>query len=61
VVSPADKVEAARAKWNAASAAWSKDDCSDAMATMQAGERMMYAATDLICALEDQVDDLAGR
>jgi hypothetical protein len=36
--------------------AWSRDDCADATKTMLLGEAMMYAATDLIVALETQVE-----
>ncbi|WP_312595422.1 hypothetical protein [Brevundimonas sp.] len=46
----------ARSEWDAATRAWSRDDCADVMKTMKAGERMLYAAIDLICLLEDAAD-----
>lgn len=51
-----EAVETARRSWNAAVKAWSRDDVSDPMATMKLGEELMYAATDLICAQEDEID-----
>lgn len=56
-----DKVEAARQAWNRACGVWSRDDGKDAILTVQRGEQMMFAATDLICALEDALADQAGR
>ncbi len=46
----------ARSQWEAATRAWSGDDCADVMKTMEAGERMLFAAIDLICLLEDAAD-----
>lgn len=46
----------AQAAWAAACKAWSRDDASDVLATMKRGEAMMYAATDLICALEASIE-----
>jgi len=46
-------LDEARRTWDAACRAWSKDDASDAIATMKLGEAMMYAATAFICALDD--------
>lgn len=54
--SRSDAVEMARRSWNAAVKAWSRDDVSDPMATMKLGEQLLYAATDLICAQEDEID-----
>lgn len=62
MVSEADrKVEAARGRWNEACRAWSRDDASDMTVTIQRGEQVMFAATDLICALEDAVIEREGR
>lgn len=49
-------VKIARSEWNAATRAWSRDDCSDVVKLMKAGERMLFAAIDLICALEDAAE-----
>ena len=49
-------VREARRAWEAATRAWSRDNCADVTETMKLGEAMMYAATDLICALEDLRD-----
>jgi len=38
--------------WDAAVSQWSMDPCTDIIATMKLGEKMMYAATDLISHLE---------
>jgi hypothetical protein len=59
-VSEPEAVSVARAKWDAACRSWSADDCSNVIVTMQTGERLMYAATDLICALEDALSERAG-
>lgn len=61
MVTAAEKVDAARTRWNAATAAWSKDDGGDMVLTVQRGEQVMFTAIDLICALEDQVTELSGR
>lgn len=55
------KVEAARAAWDTACSKWSRDDGADLTKTVLVGERLLYAATNLICALEDVVDERAGR
>lgn len=46
-----DVTEARRA-WEAACRAWSQDTLDQIEETMRLGEVMMFAATDLICALE---------
>ena len=46
------KLKEARQAWDAATRAWSRDDCADVTKTMKLGEAMMFAATDLICAME---------
>lgn len=46
-------LKTARSAWESACRAWSRDDCKDVTATMKLGEAMMFAATDLICALEE--------
>lgn len=50
------KLTKAGAAWEAACRAWSRDDCTDMGRTMNAGEAMMFAATDYICALEELRD-----
>ena len=50
-------IKEARSEWHAATRAWSRDDCTDVMKTMKAGERMLFAAIDLICLLEDAADN----
>ena len=50
-----DVTEARRA-WEAACRAWSQDTLDQIEETMRLGEVMMFAATDLICALEDLRD-----
>lgn len=55
------QVETKRRAWEAATRAWSRDPVNDPVHTMKLGEAMMYAATDLICALEDVLADEAGR
>lgn len=47
-------LKTARAEWDAATRAWSRDDLTDITTTMKAGERMLFAGVDLICALEDR-------
>lgn len=47
-----EKLAEARRAWDLACRAWSRDDCADVIKTMKLGEVMMFAATDLICALE---------
>lgn len=46
------KLKEARQAWEAATRAWSRDDCADVIKTMKLGEVMMFAATDLICEME---------
>lgn len=46
-----DVTEARRA-WEAACRAWSQDTLDQIEETMRLGEVMMFAATDLICALD---------
>lgn len=55
-------LKSARAAWESAVRAWSRDDCKDVLVTMKLGEAMMYAATDLIVALKPLAssDDLAA-
>lgn len=50
------KLKEARQAWEAATRAWSRDDCADVIKTMKLGEAMMFAAIDLICALEDAIE-----
>ena len=50
-----DVTEARRA-WVAACRAWSRDNLDQIEETMRLGEVMMFAATDLICALEVDSD-----
>lgn len=38
--------------WETACRAWSRYDCADTIKTVQLGETMMFAATDLISDLE---------
>lgn len=46
----------------AAGRAWSRDNCSDVIATMKLGEAMMFAAIDLISDLETALQaSEAGR
>lgn len=42
--------------WNSACRAWSLDDGKDPEKTGALGERLMYAATDLICALQGEIE-----
>lgn len=49
------KLTEAQRAWEAACLAWSKDNLDQIEETMRLGEVMMYAATDLICALEEAV------
>jgi hypothetical protein len=44
--------------WDTSCKAWSLDDGKDAQKTVELGERMMYAATDLINELQVQLDIL---
>lgn len=46
-----------RKAWDSACRAWSLDDGKDPEKTGALGERLMYAATDLICDLESVIDD----
>lgn len=48
-----EKLTETRRAWETACRAWSRDNCADVIATMKLGEAMMFAAIDLICALED--------
>ncbi len=50
-----DVTETRRA-WEAACRAWSQDTLDQIEETMRLGEVMMFAATDLICALEVDSD-----
>lgn len=58
---PIPHVEAARTRWNRACRDWSADDGQDMAQSIALGEAMMFAATDLICALEDVIAADAGR
>lgn len=58
---PMAHVEGARTRWNRACRSWSADDGRDMAQSIALGEAMMFAATDLICALEDVIDADAGR
>ena len=49
-------VTEARHAWEAACLAWSQDTLDQIEETMRLGEVMMFAATDLICALEVDSD-----
>ena len=42
--------------WGAACRAWSLDDGKDPEKTGALGERLMYADTDLICALQGEIE-----
>lgn len=42
--------------WDSACRAWSLDDGKDPEKTGSLGERLMYAATDLICALQGEIE-----
>lgn len=44
----------ARSEWDAATRAWSRNECTDTMSLMKDGERMLFAGIDLICALEER-------
>jgi|GEM_PF-1661112 len=57
---PIAQVEAARTRWNRACRHWSADDGQDIAQSIALGEAMMFAATDLICALEDAIAADAG-
>jgi len=46
-----------RKEWDAACRAWSLDDGANPEKTGALGERLMYAATDLICLLETCLED----
>lgn len=50
------KLTEARRAWEAACRAWSQDTLDQIEETMRLGEVMMFAATDLICALEVDSD-----
>lgn len=49
------KLTEAQRAWEAACLAWSKDNLDQIEETMRLGEVMMFAATDLVCALEDVI------
>lgn len=46
------KLKEARKAWDDACKAWSQDNLDQIEETMRLGEVMMFAATDLICAME---------
>ena len=48
-------VAEAKRAWEAACRAWSNDNLDQIEETMRLGEVMMFAATDLICAMEDTI------
>lgn len=48
----------ARQAWNSACKAWSADNLDQIEETMRLGEVMMFAATDLIAALETRIERL---
>ncbi len=43
-----------------ASREWSRDPATDNLIMMQKGEALLFAAVDLICALEGEVERLKG-
>lgn len=49
----AAKLTKARKAWDDACKAWSQDNLDQIEETMRLGEVMMFAATDLICAMEE--------
>ena len=51
----AAKLTNARKSWDDACKAWSQDNLDQIEETMRLGEVMMFAATDLVCALEDVI------
>lgn len=62
VLTPASEPSAAPVRaWIKAVSAWSMDPCTDLIATVKLGEAMMYAATDLIVAMEDRIERLEIR
>ena len=51
----AAKLTKARKAWDDACKAWSQDNLDQIEEAMRLGEVMMFAATDLVCALEDVI------
>lgn len=51
-----EEMSAQQKAWESACRAWSLDDGSDPEKTGALGERLMYAAIDLICDLEETLD-----
>lgn len=49
-------LKSARAAWESAVRAWSRDDCKNVQVTMKLGEAMMFAATDLIAAQDESIE-----
>lgn len=51
-------VATATSAFDRATRAWSRDDASDNLRMMKLGEAMLYAALDLICAQDDEIERL---